>query len=341
MKEPPMQPTSMQAVVIERFGGPEALVMHAMPVPQPGPGEARIKLALAGVNYIDVYMRNGSYARSDTYRTPLPMVPGMEGAGIVDAVGAGVDGVSPGMRVAWCISRGSYAPYAVVPAWKLVPVPDALPLDVACALMLQGSTAHYLTHSAYALRASDTCLVHAGAGGVGQLLIQLAKACGATVITTVGSADKAAIARECGADHVILYRDTDFQPVVRDITAGRGVDVVYDSVGRDTIHRSLRTLRRRGVCILFGASSGQVDAITPLELAEAGSVFFTRPHLADYMVDAVELRGRAVDLFAAVNAGSLRVAIDRTLPLARAGDAHRIIESRETRGKLLLAVGDT
>lgn len=338
MKEHAMSDT-MQAVVIERFGGPEALVMRAMPVPRPGHGEVRVKLVVAGVNYIDVYMRNGSYARSDTYQTPLPMVPGMEGAGVVDAVGEGVDDFRPGERVAWCISRGSYAPFAVVPAWKLVRVPDALPLAVACALMLQGSTAHYLCRSAYALREGESCLVHAGAGGVGQLLIQLAKARGATVIATVGSDAKAAIATGCGADHVILYRDVDFQPAVKAYTDGRGVDVVYDSVGRDTIHRSLRCLRRRGVCVLFGASSGQVDAIAPIELAEAGSVFFTRPHLADYLADAIERRGRAEDLFEAVADGSLRVAIDRTLPLAHAAESHRIIEARGTRGKLLLAIG--
>ncbi|HEV8503144.1 MAG TPA: quinone oxidoreductase [Casimicrobiaceae bacterium] len=328
----------MRAIVIERFGGPDALVPRDVPVPEPGRGEVRVALAFAGVNYIDVYMRDGSYARSHTYRTPLPMVPGMEGAGVIDAVGEGVVGWAPGARVAWCISRGAYAPFAVVPDWKLVPVPDAIGLDVACALMLQGSTAHYLTHAAFALRSGHTCLVHAGAGGVGQLLIQLAKAAGATVITTVGGADKAAIARGCGADHVILYRDTDFAQAVRALTEGRGVDVVYDSVGRDTLERSLRSLRRRGLCVLFGASSGQVDTIAPLALAEAGSVYFTRPHLADYMTDASEICGRADDLFAAVSAGRLRVAIDRTLPLVQAGDAHRVIEARGTRGKLLLTM---
>jgi len=329
---------TMPAVAVDAFGGPDALVLRDVPRPAPGPGEVRVKVRRAGVNYIDVYMRNGTYARSHTYPTPLPMILGMEGAGAVDAVGEGAGAWRPGTRVAWCLSRGAYAGFAIVPAWKLVAVPDAIAADVACALMLQGSTAHYLTHSAYPLAAGHTCLVHAGAGGVGQLLIQLAKARGAVVITTVGSDDKATIATGLGADHVIRYRDVDFAPVVRELTQGRGVDVVYDSVGRDTLARSLEVLRRRGLCVLFGASSGAVESIAPLALAEAGSVFFTRPHLADYMADAAEIRARAADLFAAIAAGRLRVAIDRTLPLARAAVAHRAIEARETRGKLLLAV---
>ena len=330
----------MHAIAIDRFGGPDVLAVRDIALPAPQAGEVRVRVAFAGVNYIDVYMRNGTYARSATYRTPLPMVLGMEGAGTVDAVGRDVRDLAVGQRVAWCIVRGAYAQYAIVPAWKLVPVPDAIPLDIACALMLQGSTAHYLTHSAYPLAAADTCLVHAGAGGVGQLLIQLAKGRGARVLATTGSREKAGIARERGADEVILYRDTDFRDAVMRSTNGRGVDVVYDSVGRDTIGRSIRSLRRRGLCVLFGASSGSVEAVSPLELAEAGSVFFTRPHLADYLRDAQEVRQRANDLFAACRNGSLTVAIDRILPLADAADAHRLLESRATRGKLLLALGD-
>ena len=330
----------MHAIAIDRFGGPDALAVHDIALPAPQAGEVRVRVVFAGVNYIDVYMRNGTYARSATYRTPLPMVLGMEGAGTVDAVGRDVRDLAVGQRVAWCIVRGAYAQYAIVPAWKLVPVPDAIPLDIACALMLQGSTAHYLTHSAYPLAAADTCLVHAGAGGVGQLLIQLAKGRGARVLATTGSREKADIARERGADEVILYRDTDFRDAVMRSTNGRGVDVVYDSVGRDTIARSIRSLRRRGLCVLFGASSGSVEAVSPLELAEAGSVFFTRPHLADYLRDAQEVRQRANDLFAACRNGSLTVAIDRILPLADAADAHRLLESRATRGKLLLALDD-
>jgi len=327
----------MRAIAIDRFGGREVLEARAVEVPALQPGEARVRVEYAGVNYIDVYMRTGAYARSDTYKTPLPMVLGMEGAGTVEAVGDGVEGLAPGQRVAWCIVRGAYAEFAAVPAWRLVPVPDAVPLDVACALMLQGSTAHYLTHSAWQIRAGDVCVVHAGAGGVGQLLIQLAKLRGAMVIATVGTPEKAAIARARGADHTILYRSMDFRDEVRRITNGRGADVVYDSVGRDTVHRSIRSLRRRGLCVMFGASSGQVEAIAPLELAEAGSVFFTRPHLADYMQDAAEIRGRAQDLFEAFAGGKLQVTIDRVFALAEVADAHRVLEGRESRGKLLLA----
>ena len=327
----------MRAIAIDRFGGPQMLVARDVEAAQPGEGELRVRLAFAGVNYIDVYMRTGAYARSHTYETPLPMVPGMEGAGTVESVGPGIEGFAVGQRVAWCIVRGAYAECAVVPAWRLVPVPDEVPLDIACALMLQGSTAHYLTHSAWRLRAGDVCVVHAAAGGVGQLLVQLAKLRGATVIATVGHPSKVAIARGCGADHTILYRDVPFRDEVMRITNGRGADVVYDSVGRDTVHASIRSLRRRGLCVMFGASSGQVEAIVPLELAEAGSVYFTRPHLADYMQDATEIRQRARDLFGAYVGGNLRVTIDRVLPLSDAAQAHRVLEGRQSRGKLLLA----
>jgi NADPH2:quinone reductase len=334
--------SAMRAIEIDRFGGPEVLALRDVPVPQPGPGEVRVRVAYAGVNFIDVYMRNGTYARSHTYRTPLPMVIGMEGAGVVDAAGEGVADLAAGTRVSWCLARGSYAQYAVVPAWKLARVPDAIDLAHACALMLQGCTAHYLTHSAFALAPGSTCLVHAAAGGVGQLLVQLARLRGARVIATAGSADKAAIARARGAEEVVLYRDTDFREAVMQWTQGRGVDVVYDSVGRDTIARSIRCLRRRGLCVLFGASSGSVEAVTPIELAEAGSVFFTRPHLADYLQDAAEIARRTGDLFAALADGRLQVTVDRELPLAGAAQAHRLIESRATRGKLLLRVdGDS
>lgn len=329
---------TMRAVGVNAFGGPEALEVIETPVPEPGEGEALVKLSFAGINFIDIYMRSGRYAKSDTYKTPLPMVLGMEGAGEVVRLGENTGGIKPGDRVAWCINRGAYAAYAAVPAWKLVRVPDDIPLDTAAALQLQGCTAHYLTHSAYPLKEGDICLAHAGAGGVGQLLIQLAKARGATVIVTVGSRDKAEIATALGADHVILYRQENFRERVMDITGGKGVNVVYDAVGKDTIRDSIRSLARRGLCVNFGGASGLVASIEPLELAEAGSVFFTRPHLADYMRDEQEIAGRTDDLFAAASEGRLKVTIDTVFPLGGARKAHETIEGRGTRGKLLLDV---
>ena len=328
----------MKTISIPQFGGPEQLQLMEMPQPRAAAGEALVKLEYAGINFIDVYMRSGHYARSQTYRTPLPMTLGMEGAGTVAEIGTGVTGLKIGDRVAYCIVRGSYAEYAAVPAWRLVAVPPEVPLAIATALMLQGCTAHYLAHSAFALGPGKSCLVHAAAGGVGQLLTQLAKLRGATVIATVGSCEKAEIARRRGADHVILYRDTDFRAEVMRITGGQGVDVVYDAVGKDTIHKSIRSLKKRGLCVNYGGASGLVAAVEPLELAEAGSVFFTRPHLADYIATADELRGRSADLFAHFAAGRLEVAVDRDFPLAQAAAAHRYLEGRSTKGKLLLRV---
>ncbi len=330
----------MKAVQIHEFGGPGALTVDELPIPSPGKGEVLVKLELAGVNYIDVYMRNGSYNRSQTYRTPLPMTLGMEGGGSVAALGPGTEGFSVGDRVAYCLARGSYAGYAVVPEGKLVRVPASIPMPIATALMLQGATAHYLTHSAFKLGAQHVCLVHAGAGGVGQLLIQLAKRTGARVIATVGTHEKAELAKARGADATILYRDVDFREEVLRLTSGKGVDVVYDSVGRDTLPSSLRSLKRRGTCISFGASSGQPAPVELLELAEAGSVFLTRPHLADYMASPEEIAARASDLFRAVDEGTLGVAIDSTLPLAHVRRAHELIEGRATRGKLLLSIAN-
>lgn len=326
----------MKVISIEAFGGPEVCRLTDAAEPQPAAGEVTVRLAYAGINFMDIYMRNGTYARSDTYKTPLPMTIGMEGAGTVTALGHGVIEHAVGDRVGFCLVRGSYAESINVPAWKAVPIPHAVPFPIAAALMLQGSTAHYLSHSAFPLGPDHTCLIHAGAGGVGQLLIQLAKARGARVLTTVGSEDKASIAKRCGADETILYRQSDFRDEVMRHTGGRGVDVVYDSVGRDTIHRSIRSVKKRGMCILFGASSGVVPSIEPIELAEAGSVFFTRPHLADYMRDAGEIRGRSNDLFSLVARGGLHVAIDREFPLANACDAHVYLEAGSSRGKLLL-----
>lgn len=328
----------MKAIAVAKFGGPDALVLMECERPTPGNGEALVKLEYAGINFIDVYMRSGHYARSHTYQTPLPMTIGMEGGGTVVELGDGVTHLKLGDRVSYCIVRGSYAEYASVPAWRLVKVPDAVPLPVATALMLQGFTAHYLSHSAFTLGPEHTCLVHAGAGGVGQLLVQLAKLRGATVITTVGNREKAEIVKQRGADHVILYRETDFREEVMKITGRKGVDVVYDAVGKDTIHKSIRSLRKRGLCVNYGGASGLVQSIEPLELAEAGSVFFTRPHLADYIATTDEIRIRARDLFDAYATKKLAVTIDKEFPLAEAAAAHRHLEGRGTRGKLLLKV---
>ena len=328
----------MQAMAIAQFGGPENLQLMQLPEPIPAAGEALVKIEYAGINFIDIYMRSGRYARSNTYQTPLPMTIGMEGGGTVAALGEGVTGLKAGDRVAYCIVRGSYAAFAAVPAWRLVKVPQGVPMSIATALMLQGLTAHYLTHSAFSLAPGNSCLVHAGAGGVGQLLIQLAKLRGATVLATVGSEEKAALAMQRGADHVILYRQVDFREEVMKITGGKGVDVVYDSVGKDTIDKSIRSLRRRGLCVNFGGASGLVESINPLELGEAGSVFFTRPHLADYLATAEEIGARAAELFAWFAAGRLGVAIEREFPLAGAAEAHRYLEAGKTRGKLLLQV---
>ncbi|MBU1358193.1 MAG: quinone oxidoreductase [Gammaproteobacteria bacterium] len=331
----------MQAIRIHDYGDAGVCRSESVEVPTPGPGEVLVELEVAGLNFIDIHLRLGRYAKSDTYRNALPMTLGMEGAGKVEALGADVSGMAVGDRVAWCVVRGSFAEYAVVPAAKLVRIPDALDVGSAAALMLQGLTAHYLAHSAFELKPGRTCLVHAAAGGVGGLLVQLAKLRGATVIATVGSEEKAERARALGADHVILYREQDFREETLRITDGRGVDVVYDSIGRDTIARSIRSLARRGLCINFGGASGLVESIVPLELGEAGSVFFTRPHLADYIATPQELTSRANELFDHAISGRLQVSIDRRWPLVETSEAMRYLEAGRTRGKLLIDIAAT
>lgn len=328
---------TMPAIQVREYGASEQLAPAEVPVPKPGKGEALIEISHAGVNFIDVYMRQGVYRTSETYRNEPPFVPGMEGGGIVADVGPGVHGLNVGDRVAYCLVLGSYARYAVVPAWRLAKVPDGVLMPVAVTLMLQGSTAHYLSHSLFDLRAGMTCLVHAGAGGVGQLLTQIARLKGARVISTVGSPDKAAVSKALGAEP-ILYRDEDFAAKVLEITAGKGVDVVYDGVGQATFAGSLKALCRRGTLALFGGASGAVKSVNPLDLAEAGSVFLTRPHLWDYTASADEIDRRARDLFGWVAAGKLNVAIDREFPLAEAKAAHDCLEGRQSTGKLILNV---
>ena len=328
----------MKAVQVDAYGGPQNMVLREVPTPEPGSGEALVRLEYAGVNYTDVYNRNGMYAKSSTYANAPPFTLGREGCGIVERVGPDDDSVIPGDRVAWCIPLGSYAEAAVVPAWRLVKVPEAIGMAAAAALMMQGCTAHYLTHSLFRVEAGMRCLVHAAAGGVGQGLVTLAKHLGAEVFATVGTDDKARLVASLGADHVIPYRREDFAARVRDATGGRGVDVVYDSVGRVTIEGSMRSLASRGTLVNFGAASGPVDSIEPLALAEAGSLFFTRPHMADYMRDAGEVAWRGHSMFEHYVAGRVPATVDRILPLDAAAQAHRLLEARQTRGKLLLRI---
>lgn len=320
----------MRAIRVHKYGGPEVLTEDEIPIPEPKAGEARVKLEAIGVNFIDIYQRTGLYP----LQTPFTL--GMEGAGVVDALGESVTEVKKGDRVGYAMILGSYAEYATVPAWKLAPVPADLDSRSAATLMLQGMTAHYLTHSTYPLKKGDTALIHAAAGGVGLLLVQIAKQLGATVIGTVSTEAKAQLAREAGADHVILYTETDFLAEVKKLTDGRGVQVVYDSVGRSTFDKSLDCLRPRGTMVLFGQSSGPVPPFDPALLASKGSLFLTRPTLVHYALDRAELLGRSSDLFGWTAAGKLRLRIDKTLPLARAADAHRDLEARRTTGKVLL-----
>ncbi|HEY8417787.1 MAG TPA: quinone oxidoreductase [Limnochordales bacterium] len=320
----------MLAIRVHQPGGPDALVPEEVPVPEPGPGQVRIKVEAAGVNYIDVYHRSGLYP------LPMPMTPGSEAAGVVDAVGPGVQGFAPGDRVAHAMCLGSYAQYQVVPADRLVKVPADISLQDAAAAMLQGMTAHYLACSTFPLGPGHRALVHAAAGGVGLLLVQVAKLRGATVYGTVSTEEKARLAKEAGADEVILYTRTDFEAEVRRLTGGQGVDVVYDSVGRTTFNASLRCLKPRGYLVLFGQSSGPVDPLDPQVLNQRGSLFLTRPSLGHYTLTPEELAWRAGELFDWLRTGKLRLRIDRTLPLKEAAEAHRLLESRATAGKLLL-----
>ena len=326
----------MRAVQVFEYGDNDKLVLTDIDTPEPSDGEVRIRIEFAGINFIDTYMRRGMYAQNRAYGTNLPLTLGMEGSGIIDSVGGGVTNMALGERVAYCLSAGSNAEYAIVPAWKLVKVPDHIPLDCAAALMLQGCTAHYLTHSLFKLSVGQTCLIHAGAGGVGQLLIQIAKALGANVIATAGSPKKAQISSACGADHVILYNDQDFQTEVQKITGGEGVHIVYESVGKATFEKSLYSLRHRGTCALFGASSGPVTSLNPQILAEAGSVFLTRPNLADYMTSNEEISDRTKDIFQMVTNGKLDVDISEVFTLEDTMSAHAALEGRKTTGKLLL-----
>ncbi|HKW98095.1 MAG TPA: quinone oxidoreductase [Bryobacteraceae bacterium] len=321
----------MKAIQVQEVGGPEKMQFVDVPKPQPGPKQALVKIAAAGVNFIDVYHRIG------LYKADLPITLGMEGAGTVEAVGPDVTEVRPGDRVAYAMTRGSYAEYALVPAWQLVKVPDGIELSSAAAAMLQGMTAHYLTHSTFPLKAGQACLVHAAAGGAGRLIVQMAKMLGATVYGTVSTDAKAELARQAGADAVIFYTRQDFEAEVKRLTGGKGLDVIYDSVGAPTYLQGLNCLRPRGMMVLFGQSGGKVPPIDPTILNTKGSLFLTRPSLAHHCATREELLWRAGDVLQWVASGKLKLAIVRTYPLAEAAQAHRDLESRATAGKLLLA----
>ena len=319
----------MRAIQVQSYGGPEALTLVDLPTPEPGPGQVRVRLAATGVNFIETYQRTGYYP------VPLPFTPGVEGAGTVSAVGAGVNGVAVGDRVASTDLAGAYAEEAVVAADRVLPVPDGIDTEVAAAAMLQGMTAHYLLHDSYPVRPGDTVLVHAAAGGMGLLLTQLATKLGATVIGTVSTVDKERLAREAGAAHVIRYTETEVPSEVRRITGGEGVAAVYDGVGKDTFDASLASLRLRGSMVLYGAASGAVPPFDPQRLQAAGSVFLTRPTLRHFIVTRDDLRRRATDLFGWIAEG-LSIRIHERYPLAEASRAHTDLQSRRTTGKLLL-----
>ena len=324
--------TAMKAIQIKQPGGPEAMELVELPVPEPKANEAVVKLAASGVNFIDVYQREGRY------KVALPFVLGQEGAGAVTAVGSEVKSVKVSDRVAWTGVLGAYAEYAAVPADRLVPIPAGVTDQQAAAAMLQGMTAHYLSYSTYPLKRGETALVHAAAGGVGLLLTQMAHNLGARVIATVSTEEKAKLARAAGADDVILYTQTDFEAETKRLMGGGAVDVVYDSVGKTTFEKGLNLLRPRGMMVLYGGSSGAVPPFDPIVLTQKGSLFLTRPSLANYIAAHEELVARSGAVFGMMAAGKLKLRIEHKYPLSEAQQAHRDLEGRKTTGKLLLVL---
>jgi NADPH2:quinone reductase len=324
----------MRAIQISHTGGPEVLELRDVPTPAPAAGQALVRIEASGVNFIDTYYREGRYP------SPLPFIPGQEAAGTVEALGPEIPGqpnpFKVGDRVAWCSVPGTYAEYALAPTARLVRVPDGVTSQQAAASLLQGMTAHYLAFSLYPIQSGDPVLIHAGAGGVGLLLIQIAKRLGARVLTTVSTDEKSALAREAGADDVILYTREDFPTRVRELTGGNGLPVVYDSVGKTTFEGSLACLRPRGLLALFGGSSGAVPPFDLIKLASMGSLFVTRPILKDYSATRRELDWRSGDIFGWIADGSLKLHLEHTYPLAEAAQAHRDLEGRKTTGKILL-----
>lgn len=320
----------MKAIQIRETGGPEVLQMVDLPIPEPGPGQVLIRVEAVGVNFIEIYFRKG------TYKATMPLVPGSEAAGTVEEMGPGVTGFKPGDAVASASVMGSYAEYALVPAAQLIKVPDGLTPEMAAAAMLQGMTAHYLAYSTYPLKAGETALVHAGAGGVGLLLTQIAARIGARVITTVSTKEKAELSREAGAAEVILYTEQDFETEVKRLTGGKGVDVVYDSVGRTTFEKSLNCLRPRGLLALFGGSSGPAPLFDLIQLSSKGSLYITRPTLWHYVATRKELEWRANEVLNWAASGDLKLRTEFIYPLAEAAQAQIDMENRRTTGKILL-----
>jgi NADPH2:quinone reductase len=320
----------MKAIQVQQPGGVEALQLVDTPVPKPKPNEAVVKIAASGVNFIDVYLREGRY------KAPLPFVNGQEAAGVVTEIGAEVKTVKPGDRVAYAGPLGAYAEYAAVPAERLVPVPAGVSDRDAAAAMLQGMTAHYLLYDTFPLKAGQTALVHAAAGGVGLLLVQMAHNIGARVIGTVSTEEKAKLARQAGADEMILYTKSDFEAETKRITDGKGVDVVYDSVGKTTFEKGLNVLRPRGMMVLYGGSSGAVPPFDLIQLSAKGSLFVTRPKLGDYVITRQELLARAEAVLGMIAAGKLKLRVEHVYKLEDAQQAHRDLEGRKTTGKLLL-----
>ncbi len=320
----------MKAAFIEQTGPPEVLLFGERPMPAPAAGEVLVKIAAAGVNFADINVRSG------VNKVPLPAIPGMEAAGTIEKIGDGVTGFALGDRVGYVMVRGSYAEYAVVPAKMLARIPEGTSLETAAAAMLQGFTAHYLTQTTYPLKPGMTALVHAGAGGTGRLLVQLASQAGARVIATVGSEAKAAIAREAGAAEALLYEQQDWVAEVKRITGGEGVDVVYDSVGKTTFLRGLDCLKPRGMMIHFGVSSGQIEPLNTRALTERGSLYLTRPTLLTHVSSPAEIAWRAEDIFRWIGEGKLKLRVEHEYPLSEAAQAHHDLESRATAGKIIL-----
>ena len=320
----------MRAIQITQTGGADVLQLHELPTPTPGPGEALIRIEACGVNFIDIYLRE------DRYPSPLPFIPGQEAAGVVVALGPGVTDFKVDDRIAWCGVPGTYAQFAIAPVARLIAIPDGVSTLQAAAAMLQGMTAHYLAHSSYAIQPGDAVLIHAGAGGVGLLLIQMAKRLGARVFATVSTEEKAGLAQAAGADEAILYTREDFAAKVREFTSGAGVPVVYDSVGKTTFDGSLSCLRPRGILVLYGGSSGAVPPFDLIQLSTRGSLYITRPTLNAYIATREELVQRAGDVLGWVAEGTLKLRLEHNYPLADAAQAHRDLEARKTTGKLLL-----